>query len=258
VSYTGDKPFTREPLTHVTNDWRKPWPWTRFVATERWAALVDDADWGLGVFKADGGEFHGGTYGEERSNEPKHGSTAYLAPIHMENFDHNIVYEHQTELMVGTVSAMRERFNGMAVRTPPAWRFGRDRQHWTLRQATDQGFPMNGEWRITAGGQKPRMQSGVQSWRAAAGPRMELELAATGQLRALRVYWRRRDDAEFDTRKCLELALTADGNFRRYHLDLSRSPEYRELITGLLLEPVSMPRPGDELAIRSIVLSPGK
>ncbi len=40
--------------TYVTCDWHQPWPWTRFTATEGWAALVDDNDWGLGVFKADG------------------------------------------------------------------------------------------------------------------------------------------------------------------------------------------------------------
>lgn len=54
MSYTGDRPFTGAPLTHVVNDWHKPWPWTRFLATEGWAALVDDDGWGLGVFKADG------------------------------------------------------------------------------------------------------------------------------------------------------------------------------------------------------------
>ena len=98
MSYTGNKPFTQDTLTQVTNDWRKPWPWTRFVATERWAALVDNDGWGLGVFKDDGGEFHGGIHGDDRSDDPKHGSTAYVAPIHMENFDHNIVYEHQHRL----------------------------------------------------------------------------------------------------------------------------------------------------------------
>ena len=123
MSYTGDKPFTQDTLTQVTNDWRKPWPWTRFVATERWAALVDDDDWGLGVFKDDGGEFHGGIHGDARSDDPKHGSTAYVAPIHMENFDHNIVYEHRTEFVVGKLADIRKRFNDMATRTPPAWRF---------------------------------------------------------------------------------------------------------------------------------------
>src|SRR5512137_2229551 len=149
MSYTGDKPFTGDTLTHVTNDWHRPWPWTRFVATERWAALVDDTDWGLGVFKDDGGEFHGGIHGDGRSNNPKHGSTAYVAPIHMENLDCNIVYEHKTDYVVGTLAEIRKRFNAMATKTPPAWRFEKDRQHWTFRDATDTGFPLKGGWRVT-------------------------------------------------------------------------------------------------------------
>src|SRR6185437_9235143 len=97
------KPFTKDALTQITNDWRKPWPWTHFVATERWAALVDEHDWGLGVFKDDGAQFDGGIYGDARSEDPKDGSTAYVAPIQVENFDHNIVYEHRTDFMVGNL-----------------------------------------------------------------------------------------------------------------------------------------------------------
>ena len=129
LALRGYKPFTQDALTQVTNDWRKPWPWTRFVATERWAALVNNDGWGLGVFKDDGGEFHGGIHGDARSDDPKHGSTAYVAPIHSENFDCNIVYEHQTHFVVGKLADIRERFNGLATKPPPAWRFIKDRQH---------------------------------------------------------------------------------------------------------------------------------
>ena len=110
MSYTGDQPFTQAPLTHVTNDWHKPWPWTRFIGTERWAALVGEDGWGLGVFKDDAGEFHGGIHGDGRSDDPKHGSTAYVAPIHMENFDHNIVYEHRDGVHDRTIGADSQAF----------------------------------------------------------------------------------------------------------------------------------------------------
>jgi hypothetical protein len=255
MSYTGDKPFTQDQLSHVTNDWRRPWPWTRFMATERWAALVDDDNWGLGVFKDDGGEFHGGIYGDARSEDPKHGSTAYVAPIHMENLDHNIVYEHRTEFVVGKLGDIRRRFNDMATKTPPAWRFVKDRQHWTMRDATDQGFPMNGEWRIKLGARKPRLESGPRFWRAADAPSMDLEIAYTGQATTVRVSWRRLDDDKPDTRKSVALELNPDGKFHTYHLDLASSPEYRGLIVGLAIEPVALPRPGEEMTLKSIVAS---
>ena len=255
MAYTGDKPFTQDTLTQVTNDWRKPWPWTRFVATERWAALVDNDGWGLGVFKDDGGEFHGGVYGDDRSDDPKHGSTAYVAPIHMENFDHNIVYEHHTDFVVGKLADIRKRFNDLATKTPPAWRFVKDRQHWTMRNATDQGFPLNGEWRIKFGANKPSLESAVQCWRAENAPFADLEIAYSGQAATARICWKRLDDDKYDALKSLNLTLTSDGEFHRYHLNLASSRKYRELIIGLAIEPVTQPRPGEEMAIKSVILS---
>jgi hypothetical protein len=258
MSYTGDRPFTGDALTHVSNDWRKPWPWTRFVATERWAALVDDTQWGLGVFKDDGGEFHGGIHGDARSDDPKHGSTAYVAPIHMENFDHNIVYEHRTDFMVGKLADIRRHFNKAATKTVPAWRFVGDRQHWVVRDATDRGFPLKGEWRIEFGARKPRLESPTQSWRAERAPIVDFEIAYTGQATTARVFWKRLDDPNLDARKSLPLDQKPDGRFHAYRLDLASSPEYRGLIIGLAIEPVSAPRPDEEIAIKSVVMSAAK
>lgn len=255
MAYTGSKPFTGDALTHVTNDWRKAWPWTRFLATERWAALVDESGWGLGVFKNDGGEFHGGIYGDERSDDPKHGSTSYVAPIHAENFDHNIVYEHQTDFMVGKIEGIRERFVNLATKAPPTWRFAKDRQHWTVRDAVDQGFPLNGEWRIKLGAKKAILESGIRCWRAESAPAADLEIAYTGKATTARIAWKRLDDDKYDARKSLSLELTPDGKFHTYHLDLASSSEYRDLISGLTIEPANEPRPGEEIAIRSIVLA---
>lgn len=254
MSYTGEKPFTGDALQHVKNDWKAPWPWTRFTATERWAALVGDDDWGLGVFKDDGGEFHGGLYGEGRSEDPKHGSTAYVAPVHMENLDADIVYEHRTVFMVGTLADIRKRFNAMASKGPPSWRFERDRQHWTLRDATDAGFPLKGEWRVTFGEKKPRLAGPTFAFRAEEAPRFSMEAAARGEPVAWRLRWTRRDDSKFDDAKSVPLELKPDGAFREVEADLSSSPGWQGLITQLAIEPSEKPRPGGELAIRSIVL----
>ena len=258
VSYTGERPFTEDELTWITNDWRKPWPWTRFVGTERWAALVDDGGWGLGVFKDDGGQFDGGIYGDGRSDDPKDSSTGYVAPIHLENFDYNIRYEHRTEFMVGTLSEIRKSFNQMATRSPPTWRFAKDRQHWTLQGAVDQGFPLRGAWRITFGPEKALMESGVRCWRAEAAPWMTLELACRGRATKARVFWKCLDkDANDPARSCV-VSLVPDGKSHSYHLSLGALPDYRGLITGLALTPETQPTPGEQWAIKSIVLSATK
>ena len=239
-------------LTQVRNDWRKDWPWTRFTATERWAALVDDTDWGLGVFKDDGGEFHGGSYGDERSDDPKHGSTAYLAPIHREHFDHNIVYEHRTSFTVGRLDEIRRRFNAMATQSPPAWRFENDRQHWTRHHATDEGFPLNGAWRIRFGDQRPRLESPTHCWRAGQAPVLEMEIHYQGQATQGRLLWKGLEADRYETERSLTFELVSTEAFRTYQFDLSDSPGYRGLITGLAFEPVAEPLPGGQIVIRSI------
>jgi len=254
MSYTGERPFTGEPLTHVANDWRKPWPWTRFVATEGWAALVDENGWGLGVFKADAWEFHGGIHGDARSDDPKHGSTAYVAPIHNENFDHDIVYEHRTDLMVGEIGDMRRRFNAMAPRTPPSWRFEKDRQHWTFRDATDEGFPLNGAWRIHLGERLARLEGGGPCWRAEAAPSLRLRVAYKGRPTTARIYWRRLGDERLDRERSQVLALDGSGRVRTHVIELARSPAYRGLMTALAIEPGEEPRPGEVLSLYSVEL----
>ena len=258
MSYTGDKPFTNDTITHVENNWHNPWPWKRFIGTERWAALVDDNNWGIGVFKNDGGEFHGGPYGDERSDDPKHGTTAYVAPIHMENFDYNIVFEHRTEFVVGKLAEIRKRCNAMATKTPPAWIFKTDRQHWTMREASDQGFPMNGEWRIKFGDKKPLLQSADWSWRADSAPGLDLQVAYKGSATTALIYWRRLDEDTVTKSKSVTLDIIPDGKYHKYHVNLASSPEYRGLILGLAIEPVAAPRPGEEITIKSIILSLGK
>jgi hypothetical protein len=257
MSYTGDQPFTGGTLTHVRNDWRAAWPWTSFIATERWAALVDTNDWGFGMFKDDAGEFHGGISRDEISHDTKGDPTAYLAPIHREHFDHNIVYEYRTDFMVGLLDDLRRRFNAMAARIPPAWRFTSDRQHWTLLNATDQGLPFKGEWRLrfsTLAGQRPRLVGPTQCWRAEQAKKIEMQIRYTGKATKARLLWKRLGHAQFEPNQTLAFDLVPDENLRTYQLDLAASPEYRGLITGLGIDPVAEPHPGGQMAIKSIKL----
>lgn len=67
MTYTGDRPFADAPLQEIPKipaKGTKP-QWTTFFATEHWAALVDDDDWGLGVIHPDVVRFVGGFYGRQ-------------------------------------------------------------------------------------------------------------------------------------------------------------------------------------------------
>ena len=157
--------------------------------------------------------------------------------------------------MIGQLADIRRHFNGAATKTAPAWHFVSDRQHWVVRDATDQGFPLKGEWRIKFGARPPRLESPTQSWRAESAPTVDLEIASTGQPTTARIFWKRFDDPKFDVHKSLPFELKPDGRFHTYHLDLASSLEYRGLLIGLAIEPVSVARLDEEIAIKSIVMS---
>ena len=142
------------------------------------------------------------------------------------------------------------RFSSLAA----ALKLRERRQHWTVRDATDQGFPLKGEWRIKFGAKKPRLESGTQCWRADAGSKITLTAAYSGKATTARVYWKRLDEDRYDARKSMTVELKPDGAFHSYTIQLTASPEYRGLVTSLAIDPVSAPRPGEEIAIRSIVL----
>jgi hypothetical protein len=115
---------------------------------------------------------------------------------------------------------------------------------------------MNGEWRITFGEKTPRLESGLRCWRAEQGPWLNMEAACRGSAVTVRIFWKRLDDDRYDVKKSLSLELQSAGGFHNYHADLGSSPEYRGLITGLAIEPLTRAKAGEQLAVKSIVLSP--
>ena len=141
----------------------------------------------------------------------------------MENFDHNIVYEHRTDFMLGKLSDIRKRFNDMATKKQPRWRFDNDRQHWVVREATDQGFPIKGAWRIKFGANKPLLESPVQCWRAEGAPSLDLKIAYLGRATTARIFWKRLDDDKYDGKKSCGVDLNPDGKFHAYHVNLASS-----------------------------------
>lgn len=252
ITYAGDKPFTGDALKHIENDWHKPWPWTSFIATEGWAAMVNSNDWGLGIFKDDGSEFHGGLHGEAGCADPMGWPTTYLAPIHAEMIDHNIVYDYHTEFMVGQLADMRRYFNSIATKTPPVWRFEKDRQHWSVEGGIDQGYPLDGAWRIKAKGGAFTLRSSTCRWMAADVTRVTLDVSWRGASGPWRVYWRTADDRKISNERSVAFDLVGDGVQRTVTVALGQDLDYRRVIIGLEVKPETPVNEGDELVIRCI------
>lgn len=105
-TYEGPEPFTHAPLKEIIN--RGP-PWTYWGAPglhEKWAALVDDEGWGLGLYSPDAESFVGGLHGEKKGDTQSQ-STGYIAPLRTESLDKNSVFEYHFVLVVGPLEEIR-------------------------------------------------------------------------------------------------------------------------------------------------------
>lgn len=249
MTYAGDKPFTGDKLTQQP----AKMPWTRWQATERWAALVDENDFGVGLFSPDACTFDGGFSGKTGKGGPKDGPTGYIAPISNEIIDHNIVYDFSFTLILGKLDQIRAYAVEHAPKpVPPAWRFEKDRQHWHYANATDAGWPIRGELNVRLSEKNPMLVSPPAFWRAAEAPKLYIEAAAKLGSPAGRVFWSRFDSPKLSSDKSIPFAIPADEKFHVIEIDLSTSKEYTGTITGLRIDPGPGGVEGEYIRVKSI------
>jgi hypothetical protein len=254
MTYAGDKPFTGDALTRIQNKVEPgKFPWARWQATENWAALVDDDDWGLGLWHPDVYRFFGGFIGKPGAGGSKDNPTGYIGPARLEILDHNIVYEYNYVLILGGLQEIRRYVYAHAKRpAPPSYHFDHDRQHWHYTDASDSGWPISGELRVLLNGKHPHLISPEGLWLAADAPVLVLEAAVhTGQKRA-RVFWTRLDAPSLSPALSLPFDVQAGPQYHAYEVPLASSQEYRGAITGLRLAPAPEGGPDSSIRIRSI------
>ena len=260
MSYQGPRPWTSDELTHFDTTGGKGFPWRHGTMTEHWAALVDDQDWGLGVYNADCFEFSGGFSGKTGSGGTRDAPTGYISPIHTEVIDHNIECEYRYTLILGKLKEIRDYVYVHADKKPrlPDYRFENDRQHWRLANAHDSGWPIRGELRVSYDAADPHLIGPRDFWRAADVQKLYVTAAFTQAEDKARLYWQRHGDAGFSEACAVNFSITPDGQMRTYEIGLSRNPHYlgesnpAGAIINLRLDPTAGVRPGDELRLHYI------
>ena len=146
VSYIGTKPCTNDAVTELcTKENGLGWPWIGFRATEGWAALVDDNNYGLGPYNSMSCEWIGGFAGDMGSGEEKDFPTGYISPLTTEIIDHNIVFDYEYTLIVGDLDSIRDyAVSNIKKDKATTFKFESDRQHFSYRGTRDSGLPLNG------------------------------------------------------------------------------------------------------------------
>ncbi len=247
-TYDGDRPFTKAPSRELPKQPArdgKP-QWSTFQATEHWAALVDDDDWGLGVFHPGVYRFLGGFAGKPNTGGPADDPTGYLAPVRREVLDHNVVYEYRYTLVLDTLAIIRRHAD---VHRPknnlPDYHFNKDRQHWWFVNAEDAGSPVEGCLRLKVEQDDPQMIGPEAFWDARDVPKLYLRAAYHTKQAEAELFWQTREEPSFSPERRVKFTVQPDGKFHTYELDLAGAAGYRGTITGLRFDPVAAGSKGE-------------
>ncbi len=252
MSYTGDKPFAGQPITEIPKQPAKDSKptWTTFFASEHWAALVDDDDWGLGVIHPGVVRFIGGFYGEPNTGGPADDSCGYVSPVRQEILDHKIVYEYRYSLVLDSLQNIRkEAYQQRPTTSAPDFRFRSDRQHWWYVNASDAGAPIKGRLRLKVEQDDPQLIGPEGCWNAADIPTIFVRAAYRTTDTAAELLWETTQKPGFRPEQSIRFTVIADGKFRTYQVQLSSSAAYRGTIRRLRFDPVETGRPGETVDV---------
>jgi hypothetical protein len=255
-TYQGTAPWTNEALTdkgHV------PPPWTYWRATENWAALVNDAGWGLGVYHHGDGLFVGGFYGTPGSGGPSDSQCGYISPLHSDHLDYNIVYEYEYCLILGWLSDIRTWIYQQPRSSGPDYEFRADRQHWHYQYTADGGFPVNGRVRVSLDSSNPQLFGPPCGFYAADVPTVYVCAAyhtVTSPTPTGELYWELNNagttEGVFPSTQRIQFITIPDGAFHTYAVNVASSPNYYGLITQLRFDPALGGGPGEYVDVLSI------
>jgi hypothetical protein len=255
-TYTGTQPFTGAPVTQVTNSGP---PWQYWRGTESWAAHVDASNFGLGVFADHDNYFVGGYYNNTSNSS---NSTGYIAPLQHDILDKNIVYSNQYQLVVGSLSDIRNYAYQNHTSQTPNYSFNSDRQHWFSVNTTDS--VQNGAWHANLANNTGFLIGPATEFQASSANKIDIRAAYTltgsGSPQA-RLYWEENNGngtslANFVAGQSLTFNLIADGQYHDYIVDLSNVANYTGLISELRFDPIVTPGLTGSVDIASIAAVP--
>lgn len=112
-SYTGDTPWQNDALATIPNVFL----WTNFVPREQWAACVNDAGFGVGIYTPEATSMNAGKFGRAVTCDPFDSSTMHLAPLVRRAFDRHSVYSYRCFVAVGSLSMIRSAFYELHARS---------------------------------------------------------------------------------------------------------------------------------------------
>jgi hypothetical protein len=250
-SYTGIAPFTSGALTEQP----AAWPPVQFRATENWAALVNSSNFGFGVHNPDivftsGGYFSPGTPG---TGGPYDNNTSYVAPSPIDVLDANIIYEHDFNLIVGTLTDIRNWVYAQSPDHRPDYHFATSRHGWYANYG-DAG-PPNGFVRENLNGSDPYFTGPYCAVRAADCPKIYFGaryVMSSPTPSEADLYWETNNTGGLSEARKQSVALTPSPEWKVYAFNVGANTAWNGLISLFRLDPVISGGPGDYVDIAGI------
>lgn len=251
-SYTGTAPFTRGAVSQLPSVGP---PWTQWRATENWSALVDAADFGIGVHHPDAIYTTGGyaSSGNAGTGGPTSFNTGYIAPIHSELLDANLVYEYDFNLILGTLESIRSWVYAHAGDHRPAWRFATTRGHWAPNLGD--GGPPEGFLRQKLG-PDPQLTGPYCAFPAGEVNTVFFSaryiIASPPTRPSAQLFWETNNAGGFTGTRSLSIPVNASGDWRIYSFPVGGSAEWAGLVSQLRLDAIQSAGTGDTVDLGGI------
>ncbi len=229
--------------------------WSRWTATESWAALVDDDGFGLGIWSPGVCSFNGGFSGKPGAGGPQDNPTGYMTPSPREIIDWNIDHTYRYDLIVGKLDEIRKHVYEHASKpAPPAYRFEKDRQGWSYANAVDAGWPIQGELNVKIEQDDPQLLGPISIWQAADAANVVIEAASHSQRSDGRLYWQHLGDKGFSDQNSVAFTLNGDSDFHVYRIPLKDNAAWAGAIVQLRFDPIGAGAKGEWIRVKSIAV----
>ena len=236
-TYTGDRPFSYDELTLVPKRNVNPgeFPWTRFQATENWAALVNEDGMGMGVYSPVTQRFLGGFTGTEGEGSTFDIPCGYICPIGYSVLDHNIEYEYKYVMIAGNLEQIRKEVYELSEpdrERLPCYEFNSSRQGWYFTNTRDGGWPVEGIMDISPDSPTWSLKGPDISLQADRIGRLELVASNQGEAKAFSFHWNRIRGSELQPADSVLVDIVPGEDFHTYKIDLSGAKGFEGLLTG--------------------------
>ncbi len=233
-TYTGTEPFTGGLLSEIHNRLDLENHWATWLASESWAAQVNDQDWGLGVWNTGTTRFIGGFFGEPGMGGPKDSPTGYIAPIRTEILDHNIVYDFSYTLFLGKLAEIRNFvYRHAKIQELPVWNYKGSRMGWSLGGVMDSGWPIQGELKFAVTNQQAVLTSPEFAVPFAKFKTVVVDAAVTGKGATSYLQWQTALLPGIEITNRQTIPVIPDGKFHTYRIPVQGDPKKSDLLTRL-------------------------